>query len=190
MRNYQLNIGGGLITADIHWLCVSLTATSDSREQERAGPLSTTTPPAPNTVTVISPEGTENKDFIIVSDSKSSEAGGVAVELGSNHSGGQQKSYNLPDKHELGSPEPPTSDVSTGMSGDQTTCTVSEKDCQHKMEALSLSSAKETQTACFTTTTTAGSVGGADFVPALFVFGGMDTQETVHGDAFVFVPQL
>ena len=167
----------------------SLTATIDSREQERACPLSTTTPLTPNTVTVISPEGTEDKDFTIVSDSKSSEAGGVAVELGGNHSTNQQKSYNLPDKIELCSTEPPTSDVSAGMSGDQTTCTVSEKDCQHKMEALSLSSDKETQTACFTTTT-AGSVGGANFVPALFVFGGMDTQETVHGDAFVFVPQL
>jgi len=29
-----------------------------------------------------------------------------------------------------------------------------------------------------------------DFFPALFVFGGMDTCGTIHGDCFVFVPHL
>lgn len=29
-----------------------------------------------------------------------------------------------------------------------------------------------------------------DFFPALFVFGGMDTCGTVHGDCFVFIPHL
>ena len=53
---------------------------------------------------------------------------------------------------------------------------VSEENCTTKLERLSLSSGLDAQCEHLNT------------VPALFVFGGMDTQETVHGDAFVFVP--
>lgn len=55
-----------------------------------------------------------------------------------------------------------------------------ESDCTAKLDRLSLRSGMDTESKA---STALGKV-----VPALFVFGGMDTQETVHGDAFIFVP--
>lgn len=130
----------------------------------------------PNTVTIISAEGAKN-DFSLVSDYESTD---IAQEKTT--PGGAL----LPPSGEEAMPDSSkakNSELSTTGSDDQ--AIVSESNCVHELGDLSLSG----KTTCGTLTTSSGQVCECSLVPALFVFGGMDTQETVHCDSFVLVPK-
>ena len=124
-------------------------------------------------VTIISPEGATNlslsSDFDSISQAAASPGCTPPTDpLQSSDGPGlppnrSQKIEDTPSK--LGAGEP---------SDDQETI------CTAELERLSLSIGMDTDSK---SSTVLGKV-----VPTLFVFGGMDTQETVHGDAFIFVP--
>ena len=160
------------------------------QDQERDS-ASATTQLGPNTVTVISPDDTEHKDFSVVADSKATDAEGVVVPS-IKHSSGKEKTNDLADGGVCGhlqTSQPLASEKNTDTSAaDQ--ATVREGDCVQGLDQLSLSSGRKSLRASASTTgsRTVGSASATVMVPALFVFGGMDTQDTVHGDAFVFVP--
>lgn len=127
-----------------------------------------------NTMTIISTEGTKN-DFSLVSDY---ECTATAK---------KKTRYTTP-----GSTLPPTSSdeskpdfrklETSEITDDQ--ATVSESNCICELDNLSLSD-KTTHGIHRSN----GQVHESVLVPALFVFGGVDTQETVHGDSFVLVPK-
>ena len=124
-------------------------------------------------VTVISPEGAANFSLLSDSDSTSRATSnpGCTPPTDPQSSGGDGQG-SPPNGAEvtLGNGEP----LAAAESGNQG---LSETNCAAKLERLSLSARMDTES------TVLGEV-----VPALFVFGGMDTKETVHSDAFIFVP--
>lgn len=130
----------------------------------------------PHTVTVISPEGAAN--FSLLSDSdftpQATSNPGCTPPADSQSSGSDGPSSSptvevTSSKPEAGEPVAASSDQG-----------LSESNCTAKLDRLSLCSGMDTESKA---STALGKV-----VPALFVFGGMDTQETVHSDAFIFVP--
>ena len=121
-------------------------------------------------MTVIRPEG-GGGNFSIVSDPDST----TQATLNPGYSCGND-------------PSEPGSGETVATSDDQEAL---EGNCTHRLEALSLSGkdiVSEGSTALNRTSTSVDDDGLWTTIPALFVFGGMDTQETVHGDAFIFVP--
>ena len=129
---------------------------------------------APHIVTVISPEGAANFSLLSDSDSTSQATSNPGctppTDTHSSGSDGLPKVEVTPSKPKAGDP--------VAASDDQG---LSESNCTAKLDRLSLCSGMDTES--IEVSTALGKV-----VPALFVFGGMDTQETVHGDAFIFVP--
>ena len=156
----------------------------------------------PNTVTVISPEGAENEDFSLISDTKSTSEKATLKEECTTYT--KADSIGLSDQHlsqssdteaEPSESKPRTSDHSVA-SDNQATAT--EESSSNTLEKLSLSE-EVTQTndnQGLSTINKTPTIKVRDrsrnetvIVPALFVFGGMDTQGTIHGDSFMFVPQ-
>lgn len=128
---------------------------------------------APHTVTVLSPEGpTTNFNSETTSQDTLKPESTSPPYPHSSGSDGTCSPPNDEQEAEVTSSNPEASEL-VATSNDQG---MSEDNCAAKLERLSLSSGANTPSERLST------------IPALFVFGGMDTQETVHGDAFVFVP--
>ena len=131
---------------------------------------------AANMVTIISPEGTPNFSLLSGSDSTSQASSNPVcappTDPQSSGNDGPTSSLNRVGKVEVTASklagEPVAAEDDQGPS---------ESSCTSKLERLSVSAGMDTD-----------SKASSKVVPALFVFGGMDTQETVHGDAFIFVP--
>lgn len=143
----------------------------------------------PNTVTVISPEGADHEDFCITSDSKSTTKDTIDSVAPKSHSSGSTC-----DREPMANNrEVVESDRARESDGRDTT---TESGCVKNLDELSLSeqpSPSKQLTAASETLT--GTVAGGHLpvpetvtVPVLFVFGGMDTQGTVHSDSFVIDP--
>lgn len=130
----------------------------------------------PNTVTIISAEAAKN-DFSLVSDYDS-------IATAQKKTAYTPSGTLLPASDEEAKPDsnkPDNGKFSTEGSDDRTK--TSENNCVHGLGNLSLS-----DKATHGTISSDGQLCECSLVPALFVFGGMDTQETVHCDSFVLVP--
>ena len=131
---------------------------------------------AAHVVTVISPEGATDLSLPSDSDSTSHAAASPGYRPPTDPPQSSDGSGSPPNRvqtvedilSKLGAGEP------VAASDDR------ETNCTAKLEKLSLSTGTDTDSKALTVL--------CKVVPALFVFGGMDTQETVHGDAFIFVP--
>lgn len=116
-------------------------------------------------MTLISPEGAESDDFSVASDYEapvSSKTGGTTT----------PDDQLLP----LNDPNPSQPGTCEFVAGSDDHALVPESDFVHKLSLLNGTVTPDKQ------------LGETQSIPALFVFGGMDTHETVHGDSFVFVP--
>ena len=151
-------------------------------------------PVVPNMVTIISPEGESGEGFALVSNSES--AAHINLQDTSDaastedHSSGHNSS---PSPQNTVHVEPDPSELGASQIAAKLDSHVTESGYVDSMQTLSLSE-KENKSrlnegpSTGTITSTMDDAGESSktiLVPAVFVFGGMDTQDTVHGDSFV-----
>lgn len=136
-------------------------------------------------VTIISPE--RENDISTVSEQKSTKGEVTSAATSTTLDGDSQRYCDLTSSKDVTTA---TSVLAIKHNTDQSIGTVS--DCSSKLDKLSISEQPIPSTlteGASPENSTSTVEEQTPSVSALFVFGGMDTQGTVHDDSFVFVPQ-